>query len=331
MEGMGIFSLAGSFGDSNMAAAVHTRQIIDPIWGMKLTGTLGPMSFGTLSAVDEAPRRAREADGQPGGSNRVFNIGRALYGLGKGSYVGAIVTNTNSGDEYNRAFGSDASFRLGEHQEITGMVLQTTSRSAEDGGRISGLAAQASFSHFTDRVSFITQLEHFDKDFQLDTAFYNRTGISSQWMYAEYAFYPDKQKHPWLRKIGPMIWLKYGRDQIQGGHELVNYLGVNFRFTRQGQMRIYGSRSREPWAGKEVWKTVFGSWGSAQFTNWLNAFVSVRTGDGVYYDEQDPFQGKLRSAYAELSFQPTMRINQTVGYDNVNFKRNNGSLVYTVG
>ncbi|MEJ2143823.1 MAG: DUF5916 domain-containing protein [Acidobacteriota bacterium] len=330
MEGMGVFSLAGAFGDSNMRSAVHTRQIIDPIWGMKLTGTLGQMSFGTLSAVDEAPRYAGEETNLPDGSHTVFNIGRALYSLGKGSYVGGIVTNTTTGDDFNRSLGSDISLRLGEHQEVTGTFLQTISRSGPGRDRTSGMAAQASFSHSTDRVNFITQLEHFDEDFNLDTAFYNRTGFSSEWMYAEYSFYPDKEKYPWLRKIGPMIWLKYGRDRIQGGHELVNYFGVNFRFTRQGQMRIYGSRSREPWAGREFWKTAVGGWGGAQLTNWLNVFASVRSGDGIYYDEEDPFAGKVRSLYSELSFQPTTRVNQTVAYDNVNFKRFDGSPVYNL-
>jgi hypothetical protein len=39
MEGMGTFELAGSGGDGNMRTAVHTRKIIDPLYGLKLTGS----------------------------------------------------------------------------------------------------------------------------------------------------------------------------------------------------------------------------------------------------------------------------------------------------
>ena len=39
MEGMGLFNIAGTGGDGNMRTAVHTRRIVDPIWGSKLTGT----------------------------------------------------------------------------------------------------------------------------------------------------------------------------------------------------------------------------------------------------------------------------------------------------
>jgi len=38
MENMGIFSLAATNGDFNMSTAVHTRTIVDPLWGVKTTG-----------------------------------------------------------------------------------------------------------------------------------------------------------------------------------------------------------------------------------------------------------------------------------------------------
>ena len=55
MEGMGLFNIAGTGGDSNMRTAVHTRKIVDPIYGSKLTGTLGKTAFGVLNAVDDNP------------------------------------------------------------------------------------------------------------------------------------------------------------------------------------------------------------------------------------------------------------------------------------
>jgi hypothetical protein len=41
MEGMGTFELAGAGGDAVMRTAVHTRRIVDPRWGGKVSGTLG--------------------------------------------------------------------------------------------------------------------------------------------------------------------------------------------------------------------------------------------------------------------------------------------------
>ena len=44
MEGADIFKLAAlGNGDANMLAAVHTRQIVDPVVGAKVTGSLGAL------------------------------------------------------------------------------------------------------------------------------------------------------------------------------------------------------------------------------------------------------------------------------------------------
>ncbi len=54
MEGLGLFNLAGTGCDSTMRTAVHTRRIVDPSAGVKLTGTAGRYTFATLLAPDES-------------------------------------------------------------------------------------------------------------------------------------------------------------------------------------------------------------------------------------------------------------------------------------
>ena len=49
------FNLAGTNGPTNMGTAVHTRNIVDPFWGAKLSGELNKLSFGVLAAGDEWP------------------------------------------------------------------------------------------------------------------------------------------------------------------------------------------------------------------------------------------------------------------------------------
>src|SRR5215510_4285985 len=55
MEGLGLFNIAGTGGDGNMRIAVHTRHIVDPSWGAKVTGTGSGFTFGFLSSSDETP------------------------------------------------------------------------------------------------------------------------------------------------------------------------------------------------------------------------------------------------------------------------------------
>jgi hypothetical protein len=104
MEGLGLFNLAGSGGDASMRRAVHTRRIVDPIAGLKLTGTAGRETFAVLSAADES---------LPGNTDKVFTIGRALRNYGSGQYIGALITDTEFGVEHNRVAAADISFRHG--------------------------------------------------------------------------------------------------------------------------------------------------------------------------------------------------------------------------
>ena len=45
----------------------------------------------------------------------------------------------------------------------------------------SGLAGQLYYVYDTKRWTFVSQAEHYDRDFRMDTAFINRVGITSAW------------------------------------------------------------------------------------------------------------------------------------------------------
>ena len=109
MEGLGLFNLAGSGGDASMRSAVHTRRIVDPIAGLKLTGTAGRETFAVLSAADES---------LPGNTDKLFTIGRALRNYGNGQYIGALVTDTEFGVEHNRVAAADIRTDRGPFRDV---------------------------------------------------------------------------------------------------------------------------------------------------------------------------------------------------------------------
>jgi hypothetical protein len=86
MEGAGLFNLAGNGqGDASMLYGVHTRNIVDPIVGAKFTGTAGPVTFGTLTALDQGPGHTEDETDPLHGKDKLFQIGRAQVALKKGS------------------------------------------------------------------------------------------------------------------------------------------------------------------------------------------------------------------------------------------------------
>jgi hypothetical protein len=330
MEGMGTFELAGAGGDAIMRTAVHTRRIVDPRWGGKATGSAGRLTFATLSAGDEAPGLDPDAEGTfYFGQQKLFNLARAVYSLGPSSYVGALLTDTEFGRGHNRVAAADFSLKRGRHA-VSGTFTATGSEATSGLGKTDGLGGQAFYGYEDKRFSFANQFEHYDRDFQMDTAFINQTGITSDWTYAAYSLYPDQKKHTWLKRVVPFAFTRFGRDEIQGGDQRFYLAGVRMHFTRQGFFRVDGSFGKEPWAGQtfDVHSTRLIAEG--QPVRWLNLNAYYSFGQSVYYDATNPFVGHSRNLSVGGSFQPSSRFNQTVSWDHASFDRLTGEPVYAV-
>ena len=165
MEGMGLFNIAGTGGDGNMRTAVHTRRIVDPIYGSKLTGTIGKTAFGVLNAVDDSPTPPFTVDGEPlDVANKVTTVGRATYGLRRSDYVGGIFTHTHHDGRHNSSPAATCRcgrrtrtrFRRRSWRRAPAIATTTTS---------SGNTAQATLQ-LRDAARFsINQAEHYDSDF----------------------------------------------------------------------------------------------------------------------------------------------------------------------
>jgi hypothetical protein len=332
MEGAGLFNMAGvGGGDASMVTAVHTRRIVDPLYGVKLTGSQGRFTFGTLVAQDQAAGRDRPDDDPLWERDRLSVIGRLQYSLKPGSFAGLIFTDTEFGEGFNRVGGADLSLNLPRSQRLTAMVLQSGTRSELAGERSSGMAAQANYGVSTRRFDLYTQAEHYDRDFRMDTAFYNRTGFTNGWAFLGVSFYPDKQKLPWFRRAVPFTFTQGGRDRIEGGDELLTVNGIRLHFSRQGFFRIDRSAGREPFAGERFTIGRTRMFGSVQAFGWLALGGNFSTGAATFYDRQDPFQGQSTDFGANVTLQPSARFTEDVSVNRVNFDRDDtGADVYDV-
>ena len=87
LEGAEIFSIGGP------VTMVHTRTIIDPWYGAKLTGKVGSTTIGVMYANDEAAGAIDDPlDPTFEGSAQTF-VGRVRYDLYSESHIGAIFTD----------------------------------------------------------------------------------------------------------------------------------------------------------------------------------------------------------------------------------------------
>ncbi len=330
MEGAGLFNLAGNGqGDASMLYAVHTRRIVDPIFGAKLTGSSGRVTFGSLTAVDQAPGRTIDPLDRLNGEEKLFQVARAQIRLNTGSFAGAMATFTELAGRTNAVAGADLSLHFKGSNNLTAFVLGSSTADGDDEGQ--GIGLQANYGFSSRRVSVLSQVEHYGREFVMDTAFMNRVGFTSGWGYTEYNFYPDKARYPWVRKISPFIFVQGGRDRIQGGDDHVIVGGVRVNMTRQGFFRADRVIAQEAWRGAEY---DGGSWranAQMQLFPWLRPSVFVAYGRSLYYDAIDPFLGNSLAARASALFQIGGRFSQDVEFSHNAFDRfTTGERVYTV-
>jgi hypothetical protein len=325
MEGSGIFTLAGQGNDNSLQRAVHTRRIVNPVFGAKVTGSTGRLTFGTLTALDQDPGRTFLPEGDPDArKDRLYNVVRGQYSLGPSNYVGGLVVDAEYAGGFNRVVGADLSWRVNSTQRVTGFLLGSSSRAPHAAAASSGIGAQAGYEYSTRRLVLIGYGEHYDRNFQMETAFINRVGITTGWGYAEYSFYPDKTKYPWLRRVSPFSFTQGGRDRRAGGDDLLQVSGLRLRLTRQGFLRFDRFDGFEPWAGQRFDRARWRAQGEMQLFRWLSFDAQHQFGKAVYYDSEQPFQGRSHDSSVGLTLQPSGRLSQALSYRRVAFDRESG-------
>jgi hypothetical protein len=330
MEGMGSFELAGAGGDGNMRTAVHTRRIIDPLYGVKLTGSPGKFTFATLSASDRAPGQTNGLDPHFG-EREEYNIARTLYSVGKGGYVGALFTDSEFGGGHNRVVASDLKLQLGEHQQLSATAIASDTLAVDAGPVKKGMAAQMHYSYESKRYELAGQLEHYDRDFQMDTAFYKRTGITGGWAYSGINLYPGAERSKWLKRINPFFFFRGYQDRIQGGSDQIYVGGLRFSFTRQGTFGLNLVTGQEPWAGRMFDIRGVEMSGGAQLYGWLNIQSYLSLYRSIYYDPENPFPGNDKYVSVRLTLQPSSRLNQKISVTRDVFDHlDGGPRVYAV-
>ena len=328
MEGSGIFTLAGQGNDNSLQAAIHTRRIVDPVFGAKVTGSLGQFAFGTLTALDQFPGRSLEEGDPDIGKDRLFNLARGQYSFGPTNYVGGLVVDAEFADGYNRVVGGDVSWRLSPAQRVSGFALASASRDPRAAESKTGVGLQGGYDYNTRRLLFLAYGEHYDEDFRMDTAFINRVGLTSGWAFAEYSFYPPKTKS-WLLRLSPFSFTQGGRDRFAGGNEFLQVTGIRGRFARNGNIRFDRFDGFETWAGQRFDRGRYRVFGGVQLYRWLNVDGQSSFGDAVFYDEVDPFQGQSTDNRLGVTLQPSGRLSQALSYRRVVFDRKStGERVY---
>ena len=294
LEGQEVFQTATPM------TLVHTRTIIDPRFGGKLTGKVGQTTLGVVVADDEAAVH-------PTGTTAQTVLGRARYDFYAESYLGGIVTAREFGPDYNRVAGVDGRFRLGRTHRLSFLAAGSETRDEAEGS-ISGPAIEADFSKQGRNLSYNAAYSRIDPGFWTDSGFLPRVDLQQASGTATYRWWPESTLMTW----GPSV--TYLRLYDHAGARQDEQLQGSASFSFRNNMALTGmvNRDVERWEGIDFRKNGFGFFGvmSARI---LSIYGGYNWGDGILYRHDDygvdaPYLGWTTVGNVNFRFQPTSRL-----------------------
>jgi len=312
LEGNELFQFAGNVEEGPLAMMVHTRRIIDPRFGFKLSGKLGRKNtLAALYANDDLP--GDQIDEHPD-----FTIVRYKYALKEDSYLGGFYTGKDYGEGSNRVVGSDGRFRLSgkamASYHIFGSFTQRDGSEGSDTGHALGLNYQ-----YGDR-KFILDLGYQDisENFQVDTGFITRTGLRRLSAFAMYRFFP---KSEFIQRIEPFYWSYHLYDTIYNMFETVNLLTLRFWLPRNTQVRFDALLANEVYAGQRFDRSGYGLQGTTQITKQIFLSLFFRNTGSIFYDPENPVQGSGNRLGSSIQFQPIEKLRFVLSISYMDFIR----------
>ncbi len=302
LEGMELFQ----FPEIEMA---YTRRIIDPAWGVKLSGKTGRIAYGLLSAYDLHPSESLW-DVHNGGSaaeneRALFNIVRLKADVFKESYLGFSLADKEIDGSWNRVAGLDGQFRFKDKWFFTFQALGSKTR---DDGRETAFAPAlyADAYYFSKYWGGGAYWKSLHPDFEASSGFVNRVDYRTAAAYVFFTLYPDKA---FLNRVSLNFQAgqrdAYFSDTVQDRWFRSR---VSLRFTEFNQLDAVLETGMERFADIAFHKTTLELSSQFSFIRWLPFDFYFVTGNSINYDPEDPFLGYSNQYGLSLNFKPSRRL-----------------------
>lgn len=296
-----------------MVSPVYTRNIVDPLWATKLSGTAGRTRFAILAAEEEAVGRL---DGT--GENAFFGIARAKYSMGKDNSIGVLYSGYKYNGNKNHAIGSDLQYRLNKNLRFSfSYLLSKTDNDLLKNE--SGFGINTMLEYSTKRLNAGATFEKYDKNFVMKSAFLRRNNFNRLYLYAAPNYYPNIK---WMHKIQPFIRYFNLHDYEYNSDDLRKSVGVNMFFIKQGYARLEFNQEEETWMGIQYKKDYFVASGNIQLNKYINLYAYYKYGDQIDYYNEIPYLGVDDFRQISMIIQPGMRWTFNIQYYNDTFKKN---------
>jgi hypothetical protein len=301
LEGHKNFNFAGV--TDLLPSIVHTRTIIDPIAGLKLTGKLGKSNtLASILALDESPRFEEDVDQT--GKYALFSILRYKRSLRQDSYIGVLYTGRELKDRYNRVIGPDGLIRITQSSMLGFHLFHSETKPDGQATRKSGNAFCLDYGYDTRKLRINFTLQSLSKDFNTQVGYLTRTGITRVAGAIMPIFYPDTD---FVRRFSPNLTLIRAKDHFYNLFEMRNVMSLNFLLFKNLRGVLIYEYSNEVFLAKKFDTSGLAFTMRSQLTKQLSFSSIYMRGNAIYYSG-DPYQGKGSSASLSLTYQPLEKL-----------------------
>lgn len=286
---------------------LHTRTILDPRYGGKLSGKTGRTTLAVLVADDEAPGKVIEA-GTPGlGESANVFAARAKFDLHSRSYVGAIFTNRDFLDSYSRLGGVDGDLWFGRAYRFSFRAVGSDRRRL-NGVRQTGPQWNVAFRQQSRNLNWSVIHHQIDPEFGTDLGFVRRVNERLLTTDASYTWYPGT----WVVNWGPSA--RFERGYLYRGGPLQDETirgGVGATFTKNISVRGNVERILERFREIDFEKTRYSVSGSVNTSRKVAFEAELSHGDQIHFSA-NPFLGRSTAYEFDVTLRPTSRLQSEV-------------------
>ena len=299
LEGQEIFQI------STPLNLLNTRTIVAPRFGGKLTGKVGNTTLGFILADDEAAGRLDDRADSRFGTTAQTVVGRARYDFYSESYLGAIMTAREFGQEHNRVAGVDGRFRLGQTHRLSFMAVGSSTQHETD-GVFGGPAIEADLTYQSRNLGYSAAYTSIDPEFWTDSGFLPRVDLRQASAELSYRLWPESTLMTW----GPSVTYLRLYDHAGTLHDEQIQGATNFQFRNNCNIRSTYSRNLERYRSIDFRKTGYGIFGGCS-QRLVSVFGGFNGGDGILFSDS-PYLGRSTAMNIGVFARPTSRLSTQI-------------------
>ncbi|MBZ5526065.1 MAG: DUF5916 domain-containing protein [Acidobacteriia bacterium] len=292
---------------------LFTRRIVDPQFGLRLSGKIGNWKIGMLAVDDRAPgRQVLETD--PLDAAHALNFAGRLQRLfGGSSSLGVMFTRRQFGPASTNLGSIDTRLKLGENWVFTGQYMR--SFSLNNGADLAGSAAFAELRHASRRFNSTTTYLDRSADFAgNDLGFFRRTDIRQVQQKFEFLWRPERGA---LLVAGPLpsgfaTWNHAGQLQDWSAD-----LPLYFSFKGPSSLTVGRTESQERYRGIDFRKSNNYVSFSSDRLRWIGVNGFFSQGQEINFFPAAgllPVLGGSTTATAGITFKPGSRLQMEQKY-----------------